>query len=470
MTTVNTYKYLIDKVCDPTILLLFKNTFDEKKITKMKILDLSLKNMFINEEIREKIINEFSKIQKVYYALEKLKRIYKYNKANVCVTTDLYLNDIDTSKNTNILIFQNGSKYWFTINDIMNIIINSITNCQYFHQKIYYAKNPYNKMIFTKEILYNIYFHIRNTNMVIPNIFYQYFLCNFDLILFEKKNLTLILDIYIKRYIDKTPSNKLMYYIRKIFQLEKKFIIDLFDKDIPVDELKEIMKPYLYLYFIHEYNIFGRDMSVQSFRLLKYKLKKFQENYPNFGRVKYVLDLEKMNSNKKHTITVPIYKKGAYNMEHINFTMNELYNLNFKIPTIENMYNDDYNNNGYNYNNNEYNFDEDIEFDDDDDEDDEDDDDDDEDDDVDEDDDDVEDGETETDDSYSESDNEENNRYEYDLSRLFNEGNEIEDNQSESDEEESILDEYYFYNEDDDDDDDDEYDLESEDENAIPYQ
>ena len=152
----------------------------------------------------------------------------------------------------------------------------------------YSPKNPYTNIPFSNAILYSIYDAIRHSNYRMSNLLHLYYLCNFDIDIFYYKHEALIRDEYINNFI-KTASNDDLYpYVREML---KKVIIPnkiVLDKAFPKDILCNIMRPFVKLYLIHSSSISNTEYKYRVYYELKYKLIKFQEYNPAFGRKMFV--------------------------------------------------------------------------------------------------------------------------------------------------------------------------------------
>ena len=91
-----------------------------------------INNIFLTREQKEDFINVFCKIQKTYFAISILAYMYKYKKAKIVVDFDLGLNPIDINNKNSICLFQEKNKYYFRINDLINIIDTALSNSSNF--------------------------------------------------------------------------------------------------------------------------------------------------------------------------------------------------------------------------------------------------------------------------------------------------------------------------------------------------
>lgn len=297
---------------------------------KKSILD----NIFINKETRDAYLSLFCESQRAYHALACFANRYRFKTAKIQIDHDLYLNPITGSQRNVMTIFQENNKYLFTLNDLTNLIETALSNSPNFFAEPLPIKNPYNNIPFSKAILYNIYFFYRRGGHIIPEIYYKYFLSNFNLKTFNDENSVLIRKIYIKKYLKNLNPSTLRKDVNTIFESNKYSKGLKITSKFPTNKLVDIMRPYLLLYYNSMYTL---DMNERhtSYNLLNNKLKKFVESNPNFGRVYY-----KLETNKIQTYT--------YNDQHIPFSTNEDYYKNYDKSHLEIISNEDDNEYGEN--------------------------------------------------------------------------------------------------------------------------
>jgi len=182
-----------------------------------------------------------------------------------------------------LLIHQKGSNYLFTSRDLINIIDKSLTNNQDYFCDPLPIKNPYTNLVFSYAVLYNIYFFIKHSAMVMSQTLHMYFMCNFNLDKFAIDNECTIRDICIYNYVFNTPlsylHDKIMYMVLTNYHTQKLSICSEFDKD----KLSRIMLPYFYLNEISFYSL-NPDKKQQAIYELNIKLKRFYNYNPLFGR------------------------------------------------------------------------------------------------------------------------------------------------------------------------------------------
>ena len=286
--------------------------------SKFKQLNKILTNIFIEESMKEKILNIYEKTQKTYHGFSKLAKLYKLKKykSNVKINTDLYLNPIDPKSKNSILINHEDNGYWFSISDLMNHIETSLINSPFFFSEPLHPKNPYNNIPFSKTTLYNIYFHVAELHrQFIPTLFHNFFLCEFDLEKFKIENEYLIRDRYIIKQAINIDEERLFSEVRSMLKyvLGNRIIIN---DDFPKEKLAKIMRPYYYLFLVYRYHITGIEKTNIAKKALVKKLRELHRYNPNFGRMilKPKITLSTMNKTNRQF-------ERTFESDHPIFTM-----------------------------------------------------------------------------------------------------------------------------------------------------
>ena len=303
-----------------------KQEYYSRRSIKAKFLELNnmLKNIFISQPVKEKILNIFCKSQRIYYAFSRLAFIYRYKKAKIQINYDLYMNDILPDQKNTVLVFQNNAKYTFIVQDLIKIINNGLTNAPGFFLEPIGCKNPYTNIPFNKSTLYHIYFEIKSRICVMPDLFYRFFLCSFNLVKFKLNNENLIKEQVFKNYVKNTSSETLCNDIRTMLK-ENSHAKRLFiDEDFPEKRLVEIFSPYLELYYQGLYCHADEKKYLVKDVLYK-KLFGFYYNNKLFGRKTF----KKTFIFDKKGKFVRRYERG-FNDTHIPFSQ-------IKIRTWENF-------------------------------------------------------------------------------------------------------------------------------------
>ena len=256
---------------------------------KYKILSSIFVNDFFDECCREKVIDRYCKIQRRYMALNRFAYLWKVKKALTCVDTDLYLNTIEPTKRNSFVLFQNNKKYCFIITDLIKILEHAV--CHEWEDNFDIISknpcNPYNKQPFLKHDLYNIYFHMRfNMLVVIPPFFHLWFIENFDLSAFPLKHTRMLRKICIKNHVFNVSNTSYIVYkdIREMLMdnsYTRKWVIHA---DFPRETLVDLMRPYLYIFYLIYYDVLDYEEQVWYEAALTLELIKCYKFNPQFGR------------------------------------------------------------------------------------------------------------------------------------------------------------------------------------------
>jgi hypothetical protein len=303
--------YNKEKKCDNTIIpsQLSRNTY-----AKFGSLNDILNNSFYTTELKEYIFDVFSKSQKYYYAFSRLARIYKLNKYNFVVTDDLYMSPLDIKHRNTFMLLENKCKYLFSLNELINIIETSIGNSPNFFSDPIWPLNPYNNQQFTISTLYNIYFKMKNSGRLISILFHYFFLEEFNTDKFSQHYEPYIRENAIKKYVFNSPNLTLHSDVLEMLKSNPYTKLLIIHKDFPKELLVDIFRPFLFYYYIVNYDIKGTDKVYNYKLVLNYKLKHFYKYNNAFGR-QYI---------KVTTFFKKIIKKEyKFNTDHITF---------YKIP------------------------------------------------------------------------------------------------------------------------------------------
>jgi len=313
---INIYRVLLEK------------EFDYKRFIKYKFTFLTnvMENIFYNDETKDLYFSYFSKIQKIHFAFMRFARLYKYKKAVVQISSDLYMNELDEKHRNVFVLFQNNCKYLFSASDLVNIMNNNLSNSYLFFSEPLIPKNPYNNIAFDIATLYNIYFFMKNRPFAMPVLYQQFFNVDFDLEIFREDNEQLIREESIKRYVYSTSPNILYNTVVSMIESLKsnnsKYKILCIHKNFPKNKLVEIMRPYLHLYYLSKFYVVGTEKITNSYEILVKKFDLFVRFNPYFGRKLFKKD----NKNK---ILV-----DNYDDNHMNFYKKYDKSVFKKLPSI----------------------------------------------------------------------------------------------------------------------------------------
>jgi hypothetical protein len=288
----------------------YKDIFSQTAFAKFYTLNSILENIFYNNEVKELILDVFSKTQKHYYAFSRLVHRYKVYKHKYVVTHDLSMNKLEPNDKLTFILVENNSNYLFNINEIINIIETSICNsCEFFSSPLI-PLNPYNNQTLTISTLYNIYFQMTKIVRVVPLLFHCFFLHHFNIDEFVKEYEPIIREQTIKQMVFNSPYVELyasvIYMLKHNIYTKKLTIHEKFPKDLLVN----IFRPFLFHDYIVNYYIKKTSKIYNSKYILHNKLKIFYEFNPKFGS-KTIKLIKKNKKVVKHEYII--------NTQHISF-------------------------------------------------------------------------------------------------------------------------------------------------------
>lgn len=249
------------------------------KIYKRLILD----NIFYSSNnIQSKLLDVFSSSQRVNNAFSRLARKYKLKRATVKNKEDLGMEPIEEGTRNVIKIFQTDSFYLFRISDLINITNSALSNTEYFFVKPLAIKNPYNNIEFNLSTLYYIYYSIKASTFIMPQLFHLFFLTGFNVNLFTEHHEYLIRELAIKKSI--YQGNVLELHQNALIIINTYFPFFKIHPDFPKKRLVEIMSPYLLLYYKYRYSLETFESCKKHLRELQLKLASFFRFNEQFGR------------------------------------------------------------------------------------------------------------------------------------------------------------------------------------------
>jgi hypothetical protein len=284
---------------------------DINKIVSIKfniLKDYIINNNILDDVMKNKLFDIFSKCQRFYSSFAKLLFLYRYKKYKIVVSDDLTLTPLNEKDKNTFVLIQNNSKYLFSIRDLNNIIETSLLNHFEFFAEPKHPKNPYNNIHFSYTDLCNMYLKMKSSSLF-SNLFYLYFVSDFSLVDFRINNEAILRDLSIKKYVNNTPSNIIKNQI--IHMLEHNTFSRNWhiDKEFPIDILANIFRPFLYNYLIINSNFRGMEKNIAYQDDLEYKLERMYRDNPNFGKKMY----------KTIQVFGNIQTKEVFNTNHINF-------------------------------------------------------------------------------------------------------------------------------------------------------
>lgn len=270
--------------------------------TKYIYLDSILKNTLLSDDTKTQFTDAFYVAQRRYFALNRFAHLVKLKKYPTFIESDLYMNPIvETGRNV-MTILQDGKKYLFTAKDLINIVETALCNSPGFFSEPLISRNPYTNMPFTKAMLYNIYFFLKDSRLKIPVLIDRFFAANFHLNRFARHNQKMIRYVAIKKYLNNCTETVFVKHTRDMLGRYRKHQIH---PDFPNASLVKIMKPFVFMYLL-SLHLFDANMRQLARASLNRKLVEFFRENPSFGRKMYKTKELKINdtyfdhSQRKH--------------------------------------------------------------------------------------------------------------------------------------------------------------------------
>ena len=247
-----------------------------------------LDNAFLGREKKE-YLYVFSLHQKITFAINKIKHLYKIKKKYIKsdIDTDLSMEKLTTYKSQNLIeLIENNTIYTFAVVDLLRILNASLLNSAYLRPKSQHPKNPYTNITFSIHNIYNIYLHIMlYTNYSIKSHILSYFENELNLRKYFEANLCLLKSASVKNYINHGETLVLFDYAIEMFEdywIYTQIKIDMLlrNKQSIVNKVKHLL--YYYLLLQH-YSLDSELYTKYKFKLIMF-LKEFKTKNPTFGR------------------------------------------------------------------------------------------------------------------------------------------------------------------------------------------
>lgn len=251
---------------------------------KYQLLGRLCENPFMTSNSLATVNNIFEKTQRTYFGISRFAHLWRVKHSKIRIDCDLSLNPINEHSANTMIIYQNGSKYMFKLSDLINICKSALIHANNFFATPLVPKNPYTNIEFAKNILYEIYFAVRKSNYRIPTLLQLYYLSEFNIDIFLKKNEAVIRHEYIMDYVHNGDTADLIdwiEYMLKHLNLHKKLIMD---ESFPNNIFLEALRPFLKDYFISQYSLYKTVDSRKMFSRLKNNMSLFIDANPCFGR------------------------------------------------------------------------------------------------------------------------------------------------------------------------------------------
>ena len=244
-------------------------------------------NPFLNSQKKIELENYFYNAQKIYHIYKKFYnkktfQKYKHHSGNI----DLFHNSLDLcTLRYKISLICDDIIYNFNINDIIRLINSGLVYSPDFFPEPKLPSNPWTNIQFSKTNLYNIYFHIADNNILMSQLFYSFFRCNWNINKFLSRYEAVIRDKSISHYYDDisliSKYNDIIIMLRKYRSVIPNLNIHpRFSKTELVEKLEHLLPLHLTCEYTH--NPTNRLLTKRD---LKRALQKFNRENPRFGRI-----------------------------------------------------------------------------------------------------------------------------------------------------------------------------------------
>ena len=314
---LNEIQNLNDPYCF-CVKFIYKNVFlqyNSSKKTKFDILkEMVINNKGISSAYKTYYINKFTNAQKHYSNFRKLALICKFKSLKKYdFDTDMIFIPFDNLQQTILItLIENNIIYKFRISDLINVINKSLCNAPNFFSEPNHIRNPHTNLPFSVYNLYNIYFKLKTSNYLMPILFQQYFVSNFNITNFKNNNECLIRDKSICFYIANSDENEKVECIFQMLYSHADCVEFSIHQLFPKNRLVEVFNPFLKPYLLEIYSL---NPYVKNYNHLyiRSELIRFSQLNPDFGKRIWI---------KR--------KRGLYRGRYY-FTFNEIVNTNNQI-------------------------------------------------------------------------------------------------------------------------------------------
>uniref|UniRef100_A0A6C0HYN8 Uncharacterized protein n=1 Tax=viral metagenome TaxID=1070528 RepID=A0A6C0HYN8_9ZZZZ len=254
-----------------------------------------VENTFMTQKDLEDLYLINSRVSKIWESFKTIVKKWRWKRAKIYNTEDLYMNDIREGQKNSITILKNNTKYVFGLKELIGNFNRQLSNsCNMFVEPLP-CKNPYTNECFNKSDLYNIYFAIKESTFLMPKLIHDYFLSDFCLSKFMNENENIIHENYVENYTNNITNDILINIIKEMLTEHKINCIKI-HKDFPKSLLRDKMTPYLKLYFINKLSK-NKWKKAESYIKLHKMLHELANYSPAFGRKKYIST--KLKNNMK---------------------------------------------------------------------------------------------------------------------------------------------------------------------------
>lgn len=199
----------------------------------------------------DKVIDDLSKCNKIYLALNKFYHIVSRTKIKTYdYPYDLRGNSLcDLPSSCKIEIVEGTTQYIFRISDLFKIINDCLTYHEYFHLAPREIKNPFTNKSFSISNLYNMYNRFKESAYTIPLLFQYFYLSNFEINKFIREYNYEITEWITSHTHQHMTKPVLIEKIKHMLKRTKRIFSNIFlSIDFPVSSLIDALYPFLKLY------------------------------------------------------------------------------------------------------------------------------------------------------------------------------------------------------------------------------
>lgn len=278
------HKYLFKYSSLYSMMFHLLQKYDDNSKTKLFYWNEILTNPFTESSYKKELNDIFFKTQKIYGVLNRFFIKCKINSMKPKIKMDMEMNEISLKQHLSMKIYQDGTLYYFTLRDLINICKSALIYSVSFFNEPYLPKNPYTNNEFPIGVLLNIYTEVRNSNYEMPLLLQLLYKESFNIDKFLENNEYILREESIKDFIKNSSACDKLDEIMDMLNmkgLKNKFI---FDSEFPTKTIINAFEPLLYFYIVSEYSMRPYNKRISYRNLVQYKLLQFSNENPPFGR------------------------------------------------------------------------------------------------------------------------------------------------------------------------------------------
>lgn len=266
-------------------------------------------NSFYQEPLRGSLIALFCQTQRHVSALRTFGRLVRLKRHPYVVQHSLSMDPLDVHHSQTFVLVEDKANYLFHMNELVTVIETAIGHSPNFFSEPKWPANPYNNNKLTSAAMYSLYFHIKQSNRVMPLLFHLFFLSNFHLAAFSEKYEAIIRERAIESFVMNSPYTQLLRPVLVMLyhnDYTRRWVIH---PDFPAETLVDIFRPYLRLFYLSLY-MKETTRGFVSEHALQIQLKACYFYNRKFGRKIYKL------TKQRGRICV---QNWVFKMEHLRF-------------------------------------------------------------------------------------------------------------------------------------------------------